>query len=519
MKKNIIILSILFVLAIIIALTHQQIRLYIFAQQQQGLLNFEERSPAISESSMTFSANDGNTQQVDWVFDNQGRCWNAWSAPACGLQQHEGGVIIQSMRDLNHDGREDITCSQGGTENGTTITNTSKENITINCEAYTCAACVSGNGIHAQCDGGTDKNAKRVVETVVLTPGCVATCTMTGAYGSCLEKKSPPANTPIPTVQASPTPTAQSLTQIPTNPTITIQPSQPINTIIPSSTIIPTQLPAITNTIAPTQTSIPTTQPSTGQLPLAIDYESYTESYNQYPPTVLYAMLNRTYNAQNTERAINGLANIRGNVVKMLMISEYDTLEQILTNHANAIQAANITWIGYNAERDGRTPEEELTTIFSANPSTNMINKMGRLTDKYGLKLMLGPVTPMWNEYFNRSDKDAVADAMIGSNCYLDGIAFQEQKQISRTNKAERANIIAERTAFFRNHANNCPQFESMVQIMSSWCQQNASWEECKGYYNLLKNLQGPSRINSLAIWASGTERNDLPQFIQFLRN
>jgi hypothetical protein len=230
-------------------------------------------------------------------------------------------------------------------------------------------------------------------------------------------------------------------------------------------------------------------------------------------------MLNRTYNAQNTERAISGLAKIKGNVVKMLMISEYDALEQILINHANEIQAANITWIGYNAERDGRTPDAELTAIFSANPSANTINKMGRLTDQYGLKLMLGPVTPMWNEFFNRSDKDTVANAMMGNNCYLDGVAFQEQKQISRTNKAERANIIAERTAFFRNHANKCTQFESMVQIMSSWCEQNATWEECKGYYNLLKNLQGQSQINSLAIWASGTERNDLPQFIQFLRN
>ncbi|QQS43812.1 hypothetical protein IPM65_06785 [Candidatus Roizmanbacteria bacterium] len=57
-----------------------------------------------------------------------------------------------------------------------------------------------------------------------------------------------------------------------------------------------------------------------------------------------------------------------------------------------------------------------------------------------------------------------------------------------------------------------------MVQIMSSWCQQNASWEECRGYYHLLKDLDGASEVNSIAIWASGDERNDLPEFIEFLR-
>lgn len=202
----------------------------------------------------------------------------------------------------------------------------------------------------------------------------------------------------------------------------------------------------------------------------------------------------------------------------MIMISEYSALDQILKNHKDAIKTARVTWIGYNAERDGRTPQSELNTIFATNANTNMINKMGRLTEQYGLKLMLGPVTPMWNEFFRRSDKDAAAKAMIGDICYLDGVAFQEQKQISSSNKAERAQTVSERTSFFRKHATNCPQFESMVQIMSSWCQQNASWGECRAYYRLLKDLDDESKINALGIWASGDERNDLKKFIEFLR-
>jgi len=448
---------------------------------------------------------ESGARQVDWVYDNMGRCWNAWSAPSCGLQQHEGGVVVPSMQDLDHDGQQDISCSQGSTYQGTTITNTSDKPITINCERYVCRACASGDGIHAQCDGGTDPNAERIVETVTLTAGCTATCTMQGVYGNCLPDKTPP--TP-----AAPT---EAPTDSPPQPT-----TAPSITIEPSATFIPTATTAPSATVIPTTVSspIPTTVSSGIHLPVAIDYSSYVASYNQYPPTYLYAMMNRSYDAQQTQRGIQGLTQTQGDVVKMIMISEYAALEMILKNHGDELKAAGVTWVGYNAERDGRTPEAELQNIFSPNESVNAIHKMGELTNEYGFKLMLGPVTPMWNEFFNRSDKDQVADAMIGDNCYLDGVAFQEQKQISRTNKAERASIIGERTAFFRQHAQSCQRFESMVQIMSSWCEQNASWDECKGYYQLLKGLDGESEINSLAIWASGDERNDLLRFIEFLR-
>ncbi len=503
---------VLLILIVLLPLTNQDVRLRIFAQQQQGTLNFslpsEEPVPSTSIIQRTETLENG-VHQVDWVYDNMGRCWNAWGAPSCGLQQHEGGVVIPAMQDLDHDGRSDISCSQGGTDQGTTITNTSDKPITINCERYVCTACASGDGIHAQCDGGTDPDSTRVVESVTLTPGCTATCTMQGVYGTCLPDKTAP--TPIePTLQPTGTP------EVPT--------------AVPTESSTPTVTKAATSTPAPTATTVPTSAPTPidsltptavvrgVHLPVVIDYSSYNTSYNQYPPTYLYAMMNRSYNTQQTQRGIQGLSQVQGNVVKMIMISEYAALETILKNHGDALKAAGITWVGYNAERDGRTPETELQNIFSPNASVNVINKMGKLTDQYGFKLMLGPVTPMWNEFFNRSDKDQVAEAMFGNDCYLDGVAFQEQKQISRTNKAERASVIAERTAFFREHADSCQNFESMVQIMSSWCAQNASWEECRGYYQLLKGLDGSSEVNSIAIWASGDERNDLPEFIEFLR-
>ncbi len=527
MRTKIFIILFLFFSAVIISLTHEQVRLYISAQQQQGILNFSSSEDSVESTELIYTASaEDLTQQVDWVYDNMGRCWNAWSSYSCGLQQHEGGVTVPSMRDLDHDGIEDITCSQGGTDQGTTITNTSDKTITISCERYTCMSCATGNGTFAQCDGNTDPNAKRIVETVELTPGCVATCTMTGVYGTCLDDKTPPppqitdvpTNTPVPANTTVPT----SAPTKPAEPSPTVTTTQTTPTTVPqtSATPIPTNT-GVPPTTPPqaTQPPQPTAVPAGSELPVSIDYSSFREEYNEFPPTYVYAMMNRSYNALNTTRGINGLKQIQGNVVKMIMISEYNALEQILQNHAQELKDAGVTWVGYNAERDGRTPQNELTDIFSSDPSTNVINKMGRLVEQHGFKLMLGPTTPMWEEYFRRSDRNEVAEAMIGDNCYLDGIAFQEQKQISLTNKEQRANIIAERTSFFKNHAQNCPHFEASVQLMSSWCEQNASWDECKGYYDLLKGLEGNERINSLAIWASGAERNQLQQFIEFLRN
>ncbi|QQS43809.1 hypothetical protein IPM65_06770 [Candidatus Roizmanbacteria bacterium] len=155
--------------SVLLPLTNKQVRIRIFAQQQQGTLNFslptDEPAPSSSIVQYTESLESG-VRQVDWVYDNMGRCWNAWSAPSCGLQQHEGGVVIPAMQDLDHDGDPDISCSQGGTEQGTTVTNTSDKPITLSCERYVCTACATGDGIHAQCDGGTDPNAERIVESV-----------------------------------------------------------------------------------------------------------------------------------------------------------------------------------------------------------------------------------------------------------------------------------------------------------------------------------------------------------------
>lgn len=168
---------------------------------------------------------EGVTSQVDWVYDGIGRCWSAWSVGSCSLLPHEGGGD-DHVRDVNGDGTADVTCSQGtGTRKSTTLTNTSSAPITFSCERYTCNACVTGNGTHSQCDNGIDATASVVREYVEIQPGCTATCTFAGAYGTCLEETEPPDDdgspeTPLPT--STPVPVG-----VTTYPTPTLRPSQP----------------------------------------------------------------------------------------------------------------------------------------------------------------------------------------------------------------------------------------------------------------------------------------------------
>jgi len=137
------------------------------------------------------------TQQVDWVYEKTGRCWSAWSGDQCNLTTHEGGESLIN-RDLDGDGTSDITCSLGtGARRKTTITNTSNKTFKVSCERYHCASCESGNGTHAQCDGGLDPTSLRDSQDIQLTPGCSLTCSWTGIEGSCDVASPTPSPLPI----------------------------------------------------------------------------------------------------------------------------------------------------------------------------------------------------------------------------------------------------------------------------------------------------------------------------------
>ena len=176
-------------------------------------------------------------QQVDWVYGGQGICWSAWTVGGiCTLFSHEGGVTTPSMKDLNHDGTLDIECSEGnGSRQATSIKNVSNSPITIDCQRYTCTSCTSGNGTTAQCDGNIDSRAFRVVDTITLTPGCTATCSINGASGTCIETTPTPKGTETqPSPSVLPSPTVTKVTTPVVTPT-TSPPTQPQATPTPIS--------------------------------------------------------------------------------------------------------------------------------------------------------------------------------------------------------------------------------------------------------------------------------------------
>ena len=153
----------------------------------------------------TPSIGENTTQQVDWVHSERGVCWAAWAASSCSLSSHEGGLSNGSF-DITGDGTLDVTCSQGNAAaSSTTITNISNQEIPLRCERYTCNSCKSGNGTHAQCDGGIDPTAARVAQEYMLAPGQSATCTPDGiGVGASIPPTTIPTQ-PVPT-QASPPP-------------------------------------------------------------------------------------------------------------------------------------------------------------------------------------------------------------------------------------------------------------------------------------------------------------------------
>lgn len=152
------------------------------------------------------------TSQVDWVYNGQGRCWAAWAQNSCSLIPQEGGGDA-GLRDLDGNGGHDILCSKGtGTAQMTTIQNVSSKSFTIACERYACTSCKSADGTVAQCDGTIDPLSTRISEDFTITPGCVATCTINGAYGSCLSNvqqavPSPKQPTTLPTQKPAPSST------------------------------------------------------------------------------------------------------------------------------------------------------------------------------------------------------------------------------------------------------------------------------------------------------------------------
>ncbi|MCR4263423.1 MAG: S8 family serine peptidase [Candidatus Roizmanbacteria bacterium] len=416
----------------------------------------------------------GQTQQVDWVFGGVGRCWSAWAEDSCSLTSHEGGAY-ESLRDLDSDGTVDITCSQGdGSGRTTTITNISDSDIVISCERYACTSCASGDGVYARCDQSIDASATKVSNAVTVPAGCSASCSLSGATGSCIGDEEP-TSTPVPT------------------PT-------------------PTPLPDEGDTDVPTPTPTPfSPATSRAELPLMLGADHYQTAYK---PVYSYGWF--------TDRSVEGLSDSEKasrlqqqidqmrsqDAIKIMMTSSYATTQWMLENYAQDLKDAGITIIGYNMELAVGTPESEINAMHRAD-ETNSVVTLTRLAKQYGFETIWGPIRA--NTTLAGKESQLGDAVRLMKDAGLRGVAFQEQKFIeTQTAEARRDAVIADVAAYNTIMGDD---FEVYVQVMSSRCG-SQPWTNCMQFLDYIA-----PHITGIAVWASGgSDSENLPAFINTIR-
>ncbi len=289
-----------------------------------------------------------------------------------------------------------------------------------------------------------------------------------------------------------------------------------------------TPLPTSTPTAAaPVPTGqIPPSPPPGSYLPVMIDYFHYKPEYSVgntttyiYAKTVDSAVgtTGDSGQTQKIEQELDALENVQGNVTKIVMTSTLATTEKILANHTDRLKQMGVVYIGYNTEPTTGTPgnrqdqSTELGGIFSTDPAQNSVAKFARLVQEHGFKSIFGPIRA---DAKNIAKNPDIIRAMVGSNCDLDGVAFQEQNQIPNQTAEERFQAVKDDGAKYRDIA--CSDFHISVQLMSSAHQCGTDpWPKCKEFLDKVTPY-----INSWAIWANrqGTNANELPTFIERLR-
>jgi hypothetical protein len=179
-----------------------------------------------------------------------------------------------------------------------------------------------------------------------------------------------------------------------------------------------------------------------------------------------------------------------------------------------------VTTIGYNSE-GGLTPSDEMNELNNSNPAVNPVARFAATADSHGFTTIWGPI---------RVTADNVSDqailAMFGAG--LDGVALQEQQFINHACVDDRTTAVLATTTRYRNLAGNHP-IHVTVQIMPSTCLDGDTFAQnnqaqcgpasstryfhCDGFVDAVA-----PHVDSIAIWAMGTDRDDLAELIGVLR-
>ncbi len=316
--------------------------------------------------------------------------------------------------------------------------------------------------------------------------------------------------TTVPTPTILPSPTTMT-----TVPTPTLLPSPTTMTTVPTPTVID---PVPTGTVVPPPGGAMPTPPGS-KLPLFLAQNNYK---SEYGPSYVYAWLTDASmggspsDSQITNSLMSQLRNDslknNSNVVRLVSISSTKTMRYIIENHGDEMKSYNIHTIGYNMERAVGTPDSEINTIRSGDPNVNSIALAAKLAEENGFWFIWGPIRSNAGAQSatGRGLPDSAIKVMIESG--LDGVGFQEQKFVEPCNDEScisgRVNAVKGDASVYKKYGGE--DFHVDVQIMSSRCPSVAL---CKSFVRQIND----GTITSLAIWASGGDRQALPGFIEDL--
>lgn len=239
---------------------------------------------------------------------------------------------------------------------------------------------------------------------------------------------------------------------------------------IPPTTIIPPTAPAMPQfALLPAGTQ--------NHPPLMIRWSNWQPEFG---PALVYAR----------EADLAGLLQLEGQVHKMLMVTSYDEAARLM-GQATQLQAAGVSWLGFNTE-NGLTPAGEMNTLDNPDPAGNIVARVASLATANGFTVLWGPI---------RNTTDSVSDAVIQTMMAagVRGVALQEQKFIENQPAAQRAIAVARTRDRYLALATQLgiTNFTIHVQIMHERCPDLAN---CVEFVHLLENMP----VDSIAIWSNG---------------
>lgn len=212
-------------------------------------------------------------------------------------------------------------------------------------------------------------------------------------------------------------------------------------------------------------------------LPLMVRWSNWQPEFG---PALVYAR----------EQDLTGMLRMDAPVEKMLMVTSYAEASRLM-ERAEELKAAGVTIVGLNSE-NGLTPGNEMQTLDSPDPDTNLVARVAKLATQNGFSFIWGPV---------RRTTDTVTDEVVRvmMAAGMSGIALQEQKFIETQPAQTRLTEVNRTRERYLRLADELglDHFSFHVQIMHERC---PNLGNCVTFVQMLEDIP----VDSIAIWSNG---------------